>query len=75
MSAATPMALDPHTATALVWRALVAALNPLRLRDVPRLLGNIVRRVRAYDPNAHKPALRRLDAFRAKHADAWTAAA
>jgi hypothetical protein len=69
------MAIDPHTASALVWLALVAALMPLRLRDVRRRIRDIVRRVRAYDPNVHVYKPRQLDAFRARFADGWGQAA
>jgi hypothetical protein len=69
------MATDPHTATALIWRALVAALMPFRLCDARHLIGDIVRRVRAYDPNVCVHAPRILDGFRARFADGWRDAA
>jgi hypothetical protein len=65
------MAVDPHSATTLVWHALVAALMPLRLPDVGSRIGDIVRRIRNYDPNAYVYAPRQLDAFRHTFADAW----
>ena len=65
------MRSDPHSSTAIIWLTLVAALMPLRLRDVRRLLAGIVRRIRAYDPNVHVFAPLQLDAFRRKFAACW----
>ena len=69
------MAIDPHSATKIVWVTLVAALMPLRFRNVGRLLAKIVRRIRAYDPNVPVRAPHQLDAFRMKFAAVWAAAA
>lgn len=69
------MSEAPYAATALVWRVLIAALMPLRLRDVRALLGRVIERIRSYDRNesAHSP--QQLKAFRRKFDDAWATAA
>ena len=72
---ASPRSDAPHAATALVWRLLVAALLPIRLRDVCRLLTRIVARIRSYDAKLDAAAPKQVDAFRQKHHDAWAAAA